>query len=162
MKPPAKDRVVGIDPDLQGAACIATAKHYFFLERQAKAAPRMEIVALSAFLKKHKVELVVLEKPRTSIFNPRSKTRTFKGLPTKWENYGRITGILDLLGIKYLEVNPRAWKSKLKLSKEKQESIDLANKKGFVVPKKTTRHKNPHHGLAEAFLLTVYYYEHIL
>lgn len=76
---------------------------------------------------------------------------------TTGEGYGKLLGIMDVYNIEYFEISPRKWKADLKLSKDKQQSINLAR---ILFPNQTFEFEGKRGGLldgrAEAVLLAWY------
>lgn len=70
------------------------------------------------------------------------------------EGYGRYLGVLDCLGINFVEVRSSVWKRKMNLSSDKWESIHLIQEKLEGV--KEYVHLRKHDGRAEALLLAIY------
>jgi len=98
-------------------------------------------------------QTIVLELPGNSVGNSaRSSSTTDR-------NFGKLLAIAELSGASVVTVPANQWKKDLKLSKEKIDSINLAEQlsgASFRSPKNKL-----YDGLAEAFLIGYYYSEKI-
>jgi hypothetical protein len=69
--------------------------------------------------------------------------------------YGKLFGMLSVIGIEFSEVIPRVWKKHFNLSKDKSEAKNLAVRLSgcnFILP----RCRVPHEGICEAYLIALY------
>jgi hypothetical protein len=70
------------------------------------------------------------------------------------EGYGRYLGVLDSLGVDYIEVKSNVWKPKLGLNRDKKLSVQKAQE---LIPScKELIHLVKHNGRAEALLMSWY------
>jgi len=97
------------------------------------------------------VDLIYIEEP----FIPGGMAN--KGTKVAITDYGQLLGIAKLTCPKVVTVTARQWKHYFKLSKDKQESIDMAKK---MYPNvnllRTKRSKKECDGMAEAILIARY------
>ena len=74
------------------------------------------------------------------------------------EGYGVYRGVLEALGINYIEVNASIWKNKMKLNSDKYYSIEKARE--LIMGCKDKVKLRKHDGRAESLLLSLYLKEH--
>ena len=118
------------------------------LKRVEETKRRVDGAKLAGILKPYKNALFVMEHAQSmpgqgevSIFN-------------YGEGYGVYRGVLETLGIRYIEVSPSVWKNKMKLNDDKYLSIEKARE--LVKGCNDKVHLRKHDGRAEALLMAVY------
>lgn len=149
-------KVLGIDPGLSGGAFLydTNLEEYITL-RFSGTDSKLDITALAYMLQHHKPEVVCLEQ----IFL--AGREGGRSAMTIGSNYGRITAVLDLMGIAYTETTPRVWQRTLGLESGsrqivKQSAQDLAVKRFGITAFLQGRERKPHDGLTDAACMTLY------
>jgi len=123
-------------------------KPKYKIKTPAKYAAELDVKAISSLIDNESI--VVIETPGISRGNAARSTATTN------MNYGKILAILELNNCEIIKVSPAKWKKDLKLSKEKIDSILLAEQ---LSPLSTFRTKRNAllDGQAEAFLIRHWY-----
>ena len=75
------------------------------------------------------------------------------------EGYGRVMGVLDSLGIRYMEVPPITWKNKMNIHGDKHISISRCQE--IIPSSKQFIHLRKHDGRADSLLLAVYCLDYV-
>lgn len=113
----------------------------------------LDVFKIQELFESNDKQTIVLELPGNSIGNSaRSSSTTDR-------NFGKLLAIAELSGANVVTVPANQWKKALNLSKEKIESINLAEQLSGALFKS---HKNKlYDGLAESLLIGYYYSEKI-
>ena len=117
------------------------------IKTPAKYKTEIDTVALLDYFKS--VDVVAIEDQGTTAGNSARANRTTS------INYGKVLACAELSGAKIVIIQPQTWKKALGLSKDKQESLDLAKKLY------NETFKLSQDGLAEALLIWHYYKENL-
>jgi crossover junction endodeoxyribonuclease RuvC len=73
------------------------------------------------------------------------------------KEYGRLLGVIEMLGIKYHEVRSFVWKKYFSISKDKKEAINLAAIKNGSYDDFIPEYcRVPHDGMCESYLIALY------
>ena len=113
------------------------------LHTPAKTHRELDCKSISTLLTNH--THLIIETPGSSRGNSARVTATTQ------RNYGKLLAIAELLNLEVIPVTPSKWKADLSLSKDKQESLTLAE------TLLNTTFKKSEDGLAEAFLIKHWY-----
>lgn len=134
--------IMGIDPGKKGGiAVIGPLNEVLYLSKMP--AIHLEILELFMTLRdEYKVEMIFIEETQ---YRPNQR-----GVITTLTNYGRLLGYIEALGIKCTKIHPTTWKKKFGLTKDKADSINMANRE-FNQSLSISRD-----GEAEALLIALY------
>lgn len=127
MKPEKKPFILcSIDPGLEGALAIFKGGSLQLVEKMPvikvkksgktlKGNPKTKTLldeqAIRSFLMEHSPSLLVIEAAQTMPPSKNGRTQGVASSGTTMENYGLLRGICVGLGIPYIPVNPRTWKT---------------------------------------------------
>ena len=148
---------LGIDPGKKGAVAYVTVEggktgiiDMPLLENGSPSSEELKNFILSSIKGFDLTKaLVIIEKQQS--MHKQGVVSTF----TTAYGYGKLIATLEMMGIPFIEIRPAKWKKKLNLSKDKQQSVDLAHQ---LYPHET--YFGPRGGLldgrAEAILMAYY------
>jgi Holliday junction resolvasome RuvABC endonuclease subunit len=102
-------------------------------------------------------DLIICNQASFAIIEKQQTRGNQRGNMVIGSNYGRLTAVIELCGLKYEEVRPKVWQKKLGLNGDKQNTIDWCIRRGYAVPM-TSNNKNARHhdGVADAIAIAVY------
>lgn len=148
--------VITIDPGLSGGIAILSSGNvtaHVMPANKIKNKRFLDLPSIKDLIGVASPSLVILEKQQSM---PRQGVAsTFKtGL-----NYGKLIGLLEGLGLDYIEVGPREWKKILPKEKraEKKHTIDLVSSLYPLVNLVPPRCRKKHDGMADALGILFWY-----
>lgn len=151
-----RETLCGIDPGLQGAIAFIERGKLVVYDMPTKAYYNKRKINPEkvARILKRRVDMVLLERAIPMTYTDKYGSRRGQGAAGSFsfgEGYGIIKGVLATLGHPYHEIQPSVWKAKLRLGRDKRESLGMAadlypEEAGLFVRKKDD-------GRAEATLL---------
>lgn len=148
--------VAGIDPGISGGVFLYdTNTEEIATLRFSSTNSKLDIEDLLAFLQFFRPEIIYIEQ----IFL--AGREGGRSAMTIGANYGRITAVLDAIGLTYTEITPRAWQSSLGLKSgsraiTKQAASDLAVKRFGLSTFLEGRARKPHDGLTDAACIVLF------
>ncbi len=149
-------KFAGIDPGLSGGVFFYdTNTEEIATLRFSATNSKLDIEDFLAFLQFFRPEIIYIEQ----IFL--AGREGGRSAMTIGANYGRITAVLDAIGLTYTEITPRAWQSSLGLKSgsraiTKQAASDLAIKRFGLTTFLEGRAKKPHDGLTDAACIVLF------
>ncbi len=110
--------VCGIDPGLKGGMSFYSVIDKTIDEMDmplgVKGSAGIDVVQLHFLLSHAKPDLVVIELPFALA------RQSMAGTQTSFTNFGRMLGVIELLGLRYRLVKPLEWKGKIGATKDKR------------------------------------------
>lgn len=141
---------VGIDPGKSGA--IAVVEDNFVVEIQ-----NFDLLTYKMVLQKY---VLTKDKDTYAIFIEDVHAMPNQGVTSTFhfgENFGQICGLIMGLGLKYEKVTPQMWKKELRVTHNKQTSINRALELYPSAPLLRTKlSRTPDNNRAEALLISHY------
>jgi hypothetical protein len=133
--------IAGIDPGKAGAIALNNGSHHLLpLLADGKT---LDVEALQ--------DIIISENIRAAYVEAQHIRARQGGNFTTASNYGRLTAVLDLCGVTWMQITPQMWQKALGLSGDKAEHIAYAEAHGWTIPM-SSHYKNakPLDGVADA------------
>lgn len=143
--------ILGIDPGVKGGLAF-----YAPSSDSVKSLPMpmydgaVDVLKIQDLIISHQVSAAYIE-----IQHVRGR-QSGKGNYTIGKNYGRLTAVLDLCGILFVELTPQRWQKPLGLNGDKLNTILWCDANHYHVPMTSNRRDaRPHDGCSDAIAIAV-------
>jgi Holliday junction resolvasome RuvABC endonuclease subunit len=141
--------ILGIDPGKKGGlAFYAPNSDSVKAYKMPLYKGMVDVLAIQDLIISHQASAAYIEKQQTR--------GNQSGNMTIGSNYGRLTAVLDLCGVRFMELRPQQWQKKLGLDGDKLNTILWCDANYYHVPMTSNRRDaRPHDGCSDAIAIAV-------